>query len=47
VGHSSLDHEAGGGGETMTGKLKTQIDGRRWALLAVPQKELCILIVNR
>jgi hypothetical protein len=38
VGHSLLDHEAGGGEETMTGKLKTQIEGRRWALLAVSAK---------
>jgi hypothetical protein len=38
VGHGLLEHETGGGGETMTGKLKTQIDGRRWALLGVSAK---------
>ncbi len=38
VGHSLLEHEAGGGEDTVTGKLKTQIDGLRWALLGEEER---------
>lgn len=39
VGHGLLEHEAGSGEETMTGKLQTQMDGLRRALLGEDEKD--------
>lgn len=38
VGHGLLAHEPPSDEETITGKLKTQIDGLRWALLGEEEK---------